>query len=254
MLRVDAGGFAKGYGPTAKIQTQFVVKGLKKLGYDAINLSYKDFYLGSAYLKEIEKKQDVKFISGNIFYEDGNAFAMPYVIKELTPVGNAKLPFKKIKVGILGLGDEREQLLRRKSDEPQLKSTNSVEAAQKIVPKLRKKTDLVILLYNGKFRNLEALLNNVKGIDVVVMGGEYYSVRRFGDGGYLVVSSPSLGKYGNYLSLTLDSNKKIIAHRERSVALDEKIKEDAAFVKLVKEFEEARKENARKKPVTSLSH
>jgi len=224
-----------------------------QLGYNAINLSYKDFFLGGVLLKEIEKKQRMQFLSANTFYEDGKAFATPYVVKELKPSGNARLPFKKLRVGILGLEDERDQLLRRKADEPQLKSTNPVKAAQKFVPLLRKKADLVILLYSGKFKNLEAILNNVKGIDVAVMGGEYYSVRRFGKGEFLVVSSPSLGKYCNYLSLTLDRDKNIIAHRESSVALDENIKEDPAFVKLVKEFEEARKESAKRKPATSLS-
>ena len=224
-----------------------------QLGYDAINLSYKDFFLGGVFLKDVEKQQGVKFLSGNTFYEDGTAFAKPYVIKEIRSRSREKLSFKNLKIGILGLGDERDKLLRRKADEPQIKSTNPVEAAQKYIPHLRKKADLVILLYSGKFKGLEAILNTVNGIDVAVMGGEYYSVRRFGSGQFLVVSSPSLGKYCNYLKLTLDSDKKIVAHRERSVALDSDIKEDAAFVKLVKDFEEARKESAKKKPVTSLS-
>ncbi len=230
-----------------------MIKAFGDLGYDAINLSFKDFYKGGDFLKALEKKYNFNFLSGNIYYENGKAFALPFIIKTLTAKGSGKPPFKKLKVAVIGLGDEREKLLPRKSDEVKLKSTDPVAAAKKIVPKVRGKVDLVILAYSGKYKSVEKILSEVKGIDVVVMGGEYYSARRYTGGDAVVVSTPSLGKHFGRLALTLNGDKKIISHDKKSIPMDETVREDEKFVNLVKDFEKARREQAKKKPKPSTS-
>ncbi len=224
---------------------------MTSLGYDAINLSYKDFYKGGNFLKELEKKFKLQFLSGNIYYENGKEFALPFVVKTLSATGTEKPPFKKLKVAMLGLCDQRDRLLHRMADEQQLKSVDPVAIAKEIAPKLRKQADLVILVYSGKYKSVEAILRDVKGIDIVVMGGEYYSANRYAGSDAIVVSTPSLGKYFGRLVVTLDNNKKIISNEKMSIPLELEVKEDSKFVKLINDFEKERKEQAKKKPVHS---
>ena len=250
-MQLDAGGFAKGYGPTAQIQTTYLVKGLLELGYDAINLSYKEFYKGGAFIKELEKNNKFNFLAANIYYADDKAFTTPYVIKNVTVSGASNPPYKKLRVGILGLCDQREKLLHRAANEPQIKSIDPVETAKKLVPTLQKKSDIVILMYHGKYRRLEAVLKAVKGIDIVTLGGEYYSARQVMGSDAIIVSTPSLGKHLSSLTVELDAEKNIISHKKKSIALSDEIDEDARFLKLVQDFEKAKKEQAKNRVRTT---
>ena len=230
MMQLDAGGFSKGYGPTAQIQTEYLVRGLLSLGYDALNLSHKEFYKGSALLKKIEKENKFNFLSSSIYYENGKAFAQPSMIKTLSAKGIDSPPFKKLKVALFGLCDQKDKLLHRSVNESQLKSIDPVLAAAELFPDLRKKSDIVVLLYHGKYKRLEAILKSTKWIDVVILGGEYYSARSVVGSDAIIVSTPSLGKHLSSVTLTIDSQKRILSHEKRSIALSEDVEEDERFL------------------------
>jgi len=57
----------------------------------------------------------------------------------------------------------------------------------------------------------------------------------------IVVTTPSMGKYGGILTLELDKNKKIVSHSTQQIPLKEDMKDDPEIVKLVEEFEQAEK-------------
>ena len=244
-LQVDAGGFSKGYGPAAQIQTEYLVRGLLDIGYDAINLSPKDFYKGGSFLKGLEEEYKFSFLAGGIYYTNGKSFSAPSFLKTIEASGAENPPFDKLKIGLIGLCDQQDKLLRGAVDETQVKSIDPVQAAKEIIPELRKKSDLVVLIYHGKYKRLEVIIKENKGIDVVILGGEYYSARSVVGSDAIIVSTPSLGKHLSSLTLTIDSNKKILSHQIRSIALDSSVKEDAKLIKLVQDFEEAKKAQAK---------
>lgn len=216
------------------------------LGYDAVNLSPKDFYAGGAFLKDIEKDNHFSFISANINSEDGSLFTKPFVIKTLKVTGMEKPPFGKLKVGILGLCDQRKNFVRHPADGLKLQSIDPVQAANEIVPELVRKADIVVVMYHGKFKTLERVVRETKGIDVVILGGEYYSAKMIAGSKVIVASSVSLGKHFSSLTLTLDENKKIIAHQKKSIPLETDIKQDKQLLNLVQDFEKARKQATKK--------
>lgn len=242
-LIADAGGFAKGYGRPAQLQTEFLLKGMSLLNYDCVNLATKDFSEGGEFLQIMGKKYNIDFLSANvIFTENNSAFAEPYLIKKISARNTNSLPpFRKLTVGLLGLCDERDQLLHRSSQEAPLKSTDPVEAAKKVLPSLAKSADLVVLLFNGRYNTLEAILANVSGVDIVILGGEYYRAEHYRGSDVLVAGTPSLGKYFSMLTVELDGSKKIIASQKQSIPLDETIEDDEKLAQLVADFNDANK-------------
>ncbi len=224
----------------SELQTEYLIKGFSLLGYDAVNLSIKDFTNGGEFLKQVQKQYNTNFVSSNIEYAESNEpFVENFVTVKLKSNKHANPPFDHISIGILGLCDEREQLLHRKEQEPQLSSTNPIQAAKQMTAKL-KKSDLTVLLFNGRFNTLQEILSAAPEIDIVIMGGEYYRVRSSTTEKTIVASTPSLGKYFGTLTLKLDSNKDIISHTTNRVALDETVPDHEDLARLVQEFDSAR--------------
>jgi 2',3'-cyclic-nucleotide 2'-phosphodiesterase (5'-nucleotidase family) len=243
---VDAGGFSKGYGQTAELQTDFLLKGMSMLKYDVVNLAAKDFANGGEFLHQAGKKHNNNFISANVVYsEDQKQFVEPYFIKKMSANNSiSRAPFDKLTVGFFGVCDQKDPLLHRNSTETPLKSLNPVEVAKEVVPQVRKKADLVVMVFNGRYKTLEAILDNIDGIDIVIMGGEYYRAEQYSSKDIVIASTPSLGKYFGVLSIELDKNKRIVSSNKRSIPLDTKIDDDPRFTKLVQDFEKAKKEYA----------
>ncbi|MBN1561923.1 hypothetical protein JW998_16850 [candidate division KSB1 bacterium] len=242
-LILDAGGFSKGYGTTAPLQTDYLLKGMAMLNYDGVNLAVKDFSEGGVFLQSLSEKHRIDLLSANIVYSKSNElFAKPFVVKKLA-ANSRNIPFKKLTIGLFGLCDEKEALLHSRLQEEALKSAPPIEAAQKIVPQLKRQVDLVILLYNGRFNTLESLLSHVEGIDVVILGGEYYRAEQYSsDKGIIIASSPSLGKYFATLTIDLDKDKKITASQKRRIPLDEQIEDNPKLARLVADFDRASKD------------
>ncbi len=243
-LIVDAGGFMKGYAANAALQSEFLIKGLSMLGYDAVNLAVKDFSLGGKYLQTMRERYDVPFVAANVQYlETGKPFTNQYLVKKLSASAkNGQPAFDKITVGIFGLCDRREALFHENLNEPKVISTDPIPAAKKAVAELSK-CDLVVLLYNGRYQVLEDLLAQVPNIDVVVVGGEYYRVTQSTNRIPVLVTTPSLGKYFGELKLTLNEHKKIINYQNSRIPLDSTVADDPRLSRLVSDFEKADRMN-----------
>jgi 5'-nucleotidase / UDP-sugar diphosphatase len=242
-LLVDAGGFSKGSDDFSQTQNEYLIKALTWLDYSAINMGYKEFQLKPSFVRSLEQKLKAPFISANVVMTGGDkTFAQPYVIKELELAGAAdrKPLFKKVRVAIFGLCDNKmSPLFISRAGEPTLEYRDPIAVGKALLPALRKKADVVILLYYGKYDEMQNVLQAVDGIDVAVMGGEYYmlnnsSVRKK----VIAVTTPLQGKYVGVLTLQLDKNRHIIGSVNKQIPLNEDIAEDAKFAQLVKEFEQ----------------
>ena len=78
----------------ARKRADFVLKAYEKMGYDAINIGDTDLALGVEYLRSLEKKSKIPFISANLKdKKTGEPIFNPYLVKE---IGG-------LKVGIIGL-------------------------------------------------------------------------------------------------------------------------------------------------------
>ncbi|MDZ7315590.1 MAG: hypothetical protein ONA69_06350 [candidate division KSB1 bacterium] len=230
----------KGFSPDAALQSEYLLKGMSLLGYDAVNLAVKDFHLGGKYLMNMSQKYRLTFVSANIrYFPEDKSFVEPFVLKKLSAKPQKGLPpFEKLTVGIFGLCDERESLYQEQAGEPKLISRDPVQTAQKVVAEMAK-ADLIILLYNGRYVVLQELLSKVPNIDIVIVGGEYYKVEPSNNRIPIIVTTPSLGKYFGELRITLNDRKKIVNYTTFRYPLDESIADDPKLSRLVDEFLQA---------------
>ncbi len=220
------------------------------LDYTALNLGYREWGNPATVLQGLEKEFNLPFICANVSYKDSVAAPFkPYVVREIEArPGRGKLPYNKLAIAMVGLTDNLlAQLFVNRPGEQELLYRDPVEAAKAIMPDLRKKSDLVILLYYGKYQKLTALLEAVPGFDVAVFGGEHYLVasQKNPNNPVRIVSTPSMGKYAGVLTLQLDKKRKIVSSSDRQVPLKEDMNEVARFNELAAEYE---KEASRTKP------
>ncbi|MBN2354715.1 hypothetical protein JXO59_01310 [candidate division KSB1 bacterium] len=214
------------------------------LDYSAINMGYRELNNKPSVLKKLQQENNVEFLNANILLQGSNKpLFTPYLIKELeAKKTKQKIPFKKIKIGILGLCDNKlAQMVLSREGEPTLVYQEPVQAAKQYIDDLKKKSDLVILLYYGRYEQMKTVVDQVPGIDLVVMGGETYRVGRNPQETetIITVTSQAMGKYAGVLNLSLNKQKKIASFSTKQVPLNEDIADDPKFARLVQEYESA---------------
>lgn len=241
-LIVDAGGFSRGSDPLSLIYNKYLARGMSWLNFAAVNLGYREWGTKPSFLKNLADSSKLEFLCANVFDKaTGKPFFAPYIHKELHAANpQAKIPFKKLNVAIVGLTDQEfSQLFVNRPNEPELLYRPPLEVAKELMPAIVGKNEVVILLYYGKFAKMQEILDQVPGFDVAVLGGESYNLssKTEADSKVIRVSTPSMGKYVGVLSLTLDKKKNIISSSARQVPLKEGMEEESRFLDLVKAFE-----------------
>jgi len=217
----------------ATIKNDYLLRGMEGLNYDAMNLSHREFYSGSEFLQDAQKKYNLHFISANIRYKESQKlFTEPYIVKSI----RSGFSLNSTKIGIMGLTEERSRLLPTRFKElPQIEAVDPVPVTMELIPELSKKSDLIILLYSGRMKTLEKILEQTDKIDVVIVAQEYYRVDNFTNDRPIVVSSSSQGKYFSTLELEFN-DKGIQSSKKMKKPLTKSIPDDPKMAELVEEY------------------
>ncbi len=109
---------------------------LNNLGLHAMTLGNHDFDITLKDLKKQEKKAKFPFLSANIVDENNNLVYKPYVI----------LFVKGLRVAIIGLTTEETLLTSNYFKDTSYKIEDPLKSLQKILPEIKKKSDIRILL------------------------------------------------------------------------------------------------------------
>ncbi len=148
--------------PTAKLKAELITKVNKNIGIDAINVGELDLALGIDYIKELEKKYDVPFVSANIVNDKNELLFKPYVIKQID----------NIKVGIIGIMGTTNDVAKPFGDivGSSLSVLNPLETATAKVAELKDKVDFVIVLTHQHMGQNWIIARKISGVDVIVGG------------------------------------------------------------------------------------
>ncbi len=232
LLILDAGGFSAGLGKANLIKTEYLLKGFNMLNYSAINLGYRDFLYGTIIMKELENKHKLPFVSSNIYDPDTNQpFTRRYLIKNL--YNNNKT--REIKIGIIGLSAQNSNLIprHRRQGGTLLEARDPIKNAQEMVSFLKDKVDVIVCLAHMRIQQAAKLTEKVPELDVIILGNDYRNQQKVAKNGRTrMVSAGRQGKYIGDLFLQFDGNNKIINHKHKAVALDEKYKDDPDLAKI----------------------
>ncbi len=113
---------------------------------------------------------------------------------------------------------------------------------RRVLPKLRGECDIVVVLMHETLKDAQRIVNEVLGMDVVIVGhnaGFQPAPEQVGE--TLVVHPGNRGQYVHSLELTLDGNAKIVDFKGRGKPLNESVAKDPEFDKVVTEWETASK-------------
>ncbi|MEW6380799.1 MAG: 5'-nucleotidase C-terminal domain-containing protein [bacterium] len=165
VLLLDAGDFNTGRAESNFFKARPDLQGYNFIGYDALVLGNHEFDNPATVLQEQMKQAHFPFLSANIKTRNGGYLAQPYLIKE----------FAGFRVAVLGLTTREAKFICNPEHIKDLIFEDEVQVARKLVPELRKQTDIVIVLahlgiHESFQRGSKRLASQVSGIDLIVDG------------------------------------------------------------------------------------
>lgn len=230
---VDAGDWS-GVASTEQPKSPFMLDMMQLIGYDAVTPGEREFGFGYKYFLDLVRQRKLTVVSANLFDKaSGKAPFKPYVVVKKQGV--------KIAIGgLIGkaipMGAAQDSVLIQ----------DPLVVAQKLVPEMRKKAAVVVLLAHMGRVDAEDLAAQVPGIDVLVIGhhpGLVLTSRKVNQ-----TISVASGEQGQNVGEThVDIEGKLTEAREGKVlVLMPEVGERADIAKLAKDLEDTLSARQRK--------
>lgn len=220
-----AGGLMDEYTQNTELniqRTEVNLKAMELIEYDAVALGEDEFNFGLDFLKENIFKSNLNFLSCNISSTSDTELTkkiLPYIIKR---VGG-------LKIGIIGLTNN---LAKQRAGDISL--TEPGIAVKKAVEELKKNnTDILVVLSNlGETQNLD-LINEIKGIDILITNRPVKEGESYKEIGSTFVFNPSRqGRKLGILTLSV-KNGKITVKKSELKRLSDKIKNNSQIEEIL---------------------
>ena len=201
VLLVDSGNAFLKNGTRPELTAETTILGMNYIRYDALNIGQGELSLGIDFLRDLEKEALFPFVSANIFLkETGLPLGEQFLIKE----------FNGLKVGITGVISP-EYVAKSSPEAKNVTIEDPIATLERIVPELRKRSDVVIVLSHLGVASTRTLARKISGIDIAIIGNDTQILaqpEKVGD--TLIVENCKKGEYIGVLNIVLDSNGKIL--------------------------------------------
>jgi hypothetical protein len=223
---VDSGDFFGQAGDQDSLKSEYMVKAMDKLGYDVVTLGEREFNFGQAFLLGTFKKTKIDVVSSNLFYADTKKpFVKPYVIRRMC----------NTRVAFFGLMSS-DMTFRTLPSDRKLEIKDPIATAKALVPELRKKADIVVLLSHIGLTEGQRLTLEVPGIDVMIFGHQPGLFREIAKtNGVINTRSGERGQYIPGIHLVVEDGK-LTSYDGEVVTLDDKVPADDEMNKAVDAF------------------
>lgn len=207
------------------------------MNYQAVNLGWQDFIPGRDYLLDLSSITAFPLITSNLKYKNsGSTFGKKYVIKNI----------KGIRVGILGIMPEnRLNHIIDKNLTDYLTVLPPEPTLAGLIPEVRQKADVVILLSQNGYNATSELLSKVSGIDLAIAGNNQpdelpkcgsknlvpESYERVNN--TLIMPARDKGRALGYIKIKLDkSDNSVIGMEPKEIPLTMDVKMDSELEKI----------------------
>jgi 2',3'-cyclic-nucleotide 2'-phosphodiesterase (5'-nucleotidase family) len=207
------------------------IEGMNYIGYDALNIGQGELSVGLDFLRNLEKEASFPFVSANIFLkETGAPLGEQFLIKELDG----------IKAGITGVISPA-FLADNTIVAEHLTIEDPATALKRILPELRKRSDLVILLSHVGEAGTRTLAQKVSGIDIAIVGNDTQVIdqpEKVHD--TIILKNSKKGEYIGALHINFDSNGRIFQTKNSVEKISAPIAVDPQAYRMVYEFKKKR--------------
>jgi 2',3'-cyclic-nucleotide 2'-phosphodiesterase (5'-nucleotidase family) len=214
-----------------KLQSEVIFKAMEHMKYDAMNVAEGDLSLGDAFFQKVSKNTSISLLSATL-HRPGSHQLMyrPYVVKR----------FGKIRVGVIGATASvfYRGAVEIKGDAAVSKD---VEILKKLIPEVRRKADIVVLLSHFGYPETMHLIQTdaIKGVDVAVVGhGTNILETPVSKNGIILVQNSANGEYLGMLQLDIDRGGQVGKYTGKLIPLSMDIPEEAWTQQVVKKNDE----------------
>ncbi len=213
-----------------------MLKTMELMGYDALNLGGPEFTFGKEFLEHTLSHVSFPYITSNLL---SNGSRLPwtkeYIIKD---VGG-------IKAAILGVINPNDLTQLPNQDRVKdLQVTPPETALARLLPEVREKADLVILLSRFDVKETIALAKAVKGIDVAISSGSDDVFYAEPLANTVILQTGSQGKTLGLQKITIDGKGVLSAGDRRHVPLFSSVPDDEGIARLVETFKKTQENKA----------
>ena len=182
-----------------RYRANVMIEAYQNIGYDAINIGNYELLAGLEFLKSVDDKCSIPFISANLKDPKTEKLLFdPYVIIERNG----------LKIGIIGVTNLKPDTLES------VQSTDYVQAGNKIINKIKNEVDLIALMANVNRQDQQELSNTFSNADFIFTSGSTNMTRKNTpqkDNGPYVYSFGKQGKYLSVLSTEIkNSSQKLV--------------------------------------------
>ena len=225
---VDSGDFFGQAGEQDSLKSAFMVDAMSRLGYDVVAVGERELNFGQKFLLDAFRKTKIDLVCANLVYrDDGKPFVKPYVVRRVCDVRVAFF-------GLLG----KDLRLRAFAGERPLEIQDPFETARRLMPEMRKKADIIVLLSHVGLTEGQRLTLEVPGIDVMVFGHQVGLFREVTKtNGVINVRSGDRGQHMPMIHLVVQ-DRKIASYDGEVAVLDAKVPGDEAMTQLVDAMED----------------
>jgi len=226
------------------------LKAMELMGYDALNMGSSELYFGKEFLEHTRSRVSFPYIASNLLYGGSRLpWTREYIIKE---VGG-------IKVAILGILDPDDfKEIPNQDDVKGFQVIPPEAALNRLLPEVRGKADLVILLSQLGEKKVLALVEAVQGIDVAIFSERNYLVTP-PEKNVILFQTGSKGMTMGLVTITLDDKRALSVSERRDVLLDSSVPDNGEILGLVETYkkeqeinQELKKEKAKKELIEGL--
>ena len=223
-----------------------ILNAMERMGYDALNLGSPEFFFGREFLEHTRSHVSFPYIASNLLSNGGiPPWAREYVIKE---VGG-------IRVAMLGVFDPDDLMhlpSRSRDHVKDLQAVSPEAALTRLLPEVKEKADLVILLSLLSAKKTYALVKAVNGVDLAISSGSDDNIffvkasGMSGNTGSTVLLQPEvLGRTLGLVKISLDEKGVLSVGERRRVPLDSSVPENGEIARLVEKHKNGQEERAR---------
>ncbi len=202
------------------------------IGYDATTVGVQDLYRGIDYFVDRVTEAGLPVVSANVYREGTEELVFPASIV---------VDVAGVRFGITGVVDPEQRItVHREVETHGVDITDPVEAMKAIVPKLATHCDFVVVLSHSGLTRSKDLVEQVPGIDYMVVGNHNAHASEAYEVGNTVMIQP--GYRGQTMAdyrLQFDAEGTFLSYSGRAFQLDSKQPADAAMALMLKEHKTA---------------
>jgi predicted CXXCH cytochrome family protein len=224
VLLLGLGDFAGRPDEQGRIKSDVALRSMDALDFDAMLIGERELALGDEFVLERMDKSGVPIVNANMTYEGRRVGDRYRIVKR----GGVRIGLVGVTIDQLRVGQEEWSI------------GDPIEAVREVMPELRRKADVVVVMSHLGYRESLALTETVEGIDLTLVahgGRRVKTPMRVGEA--LLAEAGDKGKFLGKITLAWDrGQKKIVGHQGELVMLSRDIPDDPEMAALYEEYQE----------------